>query len=174
MLITKDLDEAAVCSSIAVNEVPDPPAKRIRSTIVNADEILNSVNRGGLAHPTEISLTICALAFCFFQQVKDDDDKLTKFLTTNNQREVFINNIQDIVKNDASFNCLLKIKCSHSHFIFIPLVKTIFNCCAQILRKTLCTREIVDLDFPGDRGNTCNLSQKKKLRKLTSKTSIEK
>ena len=78
------------------------------------------------------------------------------------------------MKNDSSFNCLLKVKCSHNHFIFVPLVKTIFNCCAQNLRKTLCTGGSIDLDFPGDKGSTCNLSQKKKLRKLTSKTNVEK
>ena len=51
--------------------------------------------------------------------MKDDYEKLTKFLTTSNQREVFLRNIQDIVKNDSSFNCLLKVKCSHNHFIFL-------------------------------------------------------
>ena len=91
--------------------------QKIKSTIVNADEVLKSVSRGGLAHPTEISLTICAVAFSFFQQVKDNYEKLTKFLTTSNQREVFLRNIQDIVKNDSSFNCLLKVKCSHNHYI---------------------------------------------------------
>ena len=77
-LVTLDSDEAAESSSIVSNKVPEPPAK-VRSTIVNADELFNSVNRGGLAHPTEINLTICALAYCFFQQVNDSDDKLTKF-----------------------------------------------------------------------------------------------
>ena len=138
MLTTKDLDEAATCSNIVTNEDPQPPAKK-SSQPLNADEVLKSVSRGGLAHPTEICLTICAVAFSFFQQVKDDYEKLTKFLTTSNQREVFLRNIQDIVKNDSLFNCLLKVKCSHNHFIFIPLVKTIFNCCAQNLHKTLCT-----------------------------------
>ena len=32
----------------------------------------------------------------------------------------------------------------------------------------------IDLDFPGDKGSTYNLSQKKKLRKLTSKTNVQK
>ncbi len=170
-----DSDEAAVCSSIVVNEVSEPPAPaKIRPTIVNADELFNSVNRGGLAHPTEINLTICALAFCFFQQVNDNDNKLTKFLMANNQLEVFVKNVQDILQNDPSFSCLLKIKCSHNHFIFVPLLKTFFNCCAQNLHKRLFMCESINFIPADDKGSTCNLSQKKKLRKLTSKTNIEK
>ena len=172
-LVTLDSDEAAESSSIVSNKVPEPPAK-VRSTIVNADELFNSVNRGGLAHLTEINLTVCALAYCFFQQVNDADDKLTKFLTVDNQREAFVKNVQDILQNDPSFGCLLKVKCSRNHNIFAPLAKTFFNCCVQNLRRRLFTCESVNFIPPDDSGITCNSSQKKKLRKLTSKTNIEK
>ena len=153
---------------------PTDTSQKIKSTIVNVDEVLKSVSRGGLAHPTEICLTICAVVFSFFQQVKDDYEKLTKFLTTSNQREVFLRNIQDIVKKYSSFNCLLKVKCSHNHFIFVPLVITIFNSYAQNLHKTLCTGRSIDLDLPGDKGTVHVTCHKKKLCKLTSKTNLEK
>ena len=46
-----------------INNSFEPPAKKIKSTIVNADDLLKSVSRGALAQPTDISLTICAVAF---------------------------------------------------------------------------------------------------------------
>ena len=42
------------------------------------------------------------------------------------------------------------------------------------MQDLMCTGGSIDLGIPGDKGSTCNLSQKKKLHKLTSKTNVEK
>ena len=99
--------------------------------------------------------------------MNDDNDILTKFLTANNQREVFVKNVQDLLQNDPSFGCLLKIKCNHKHLMFVPFFIVVhkiyvggFLCVNLVILFHLTTREVRT-------SITCH--RKKKLRKLTLK-----
>ena len=169
ILVTKDLGNAAECENIVA--VKEPRTKKLKSTVVKPNEILESVTRGGLSYPSEVSFAICALGFIYFNQL-NDDEKLTRLLIADNHCHTFIQNVEELLKDDPSFNCMLNVKCGDGHSIFRPLMRTFFNCCAQNLRKNMFSCDSKDLIPPGEKGS--NSSQTRKLRKLTSKSSVQK
>ena len=161
ILITHDTDLAATTDEVFLA----PKSKRLcksdlQSVVTSSDQILNLVNRGGLSHPTTINFTISALIYLFFQQAQSEENR-SSFLKSKNQQLTFLNSVHQLLSDDLSFACLLRIKCSKDHKIFMLLAKTIFNCCASNLRRQLFFN---DSSIPGE-----NDSQRKKLRKLQSK-----
>jgi hypothetical protein len=168
--VTRDVDDAAAISDqigTSVN-VPHTPAKRLKGTakpvITAADELLSAVNRGGLSHPTIANFTICALTYMYFRQL--ENDHLKDFLNSGNHRETFIKAMRAIITTNASFACLLELKCVDGHNVFDILVKCFFNCCATNMRRRLFKDVKDELAKPGE-----NDAQRKKLRKLQSKSS---
>ena len=151
MLVTKDLGNAAEYKNIVA--IKEPHTKKLKSTVVKPNEILESVARGGLSYLSEVSFATCALGFIYFNQL-NDDEKLTRLLIADNHCHTFIQNVEELLKDDHSFICVLIVNYNDGHSIFRPLIRTFFNCCAQNLRKNMFSYDSKDLIPPGEKGIT--------------------
>ena len=158
-------DATDISSSIPAESEPcacavPPKKKRKLVCSVNSKEhFVSSVDRGGLSHATEVSFTVCALAYAYFEQIKSDEALQSTFLCSKNQQRCFVNSVLFTLDSESQFNYLKEIKCTRNHLILSPLLKCIFNCFAQNFRRQI------------DNIITPNLaSEERKLRKLTSKS----
>ena len=85
--------------------------------------LLQQVNRGGLVHPSEFCYDICILCWKLYSHLFSNDSLHRKFLSSPNQKLLFIDLFQAFSINDVC-----PIECENGHPFVKYVTGSFFNC----------------------------------------------
>lgn len=125
----------------------------------NASTFLDTINRGGLSKPTEITFNIVMHSWRVYEEIRQSDGLKEKLLKSANQRSLFTKVMQQATVDGQLLvtNCY----CNKGHDLGDLICRRFFNCVAKNLVKDMTTK-----------ANPVNkqLSQKRKIAKLSGQT----
>ena len=109
----------------------------------SAIELFENVDRGGLYHPRECVVVICAIAYYYMQLIEDDIETYNLFKCRDFQRSVFIEMILSKIRS-SSVACLCDLKCENQHNVTPNILFCIFNCFSKssLKRAYECTDDV--------------------------------
>lgn len=126
--------------------------------VVEADKrrrLLNLANRGGLAKPSEFTMSVCIFGYLYFKQIFDSSDLVSKILQCKAQAATFSSAVQEILQSDSSLSSLANFVCESGHNSLCILLTKLFNCLSKNVISRLNTNQRITMES-------------KKLRKLQS------
>ena len=126
--------------------------------VQSAQDLFNQVNRGGLSHPQECLLVLCAIAFHYMQLIECDSNIYRKFMCSSSQRLMFVRVVVDKISS-STLSCLSELKCSQEYCVAPNILFCIFNCFSKSSLKRLNETDATS--------NKCNVSTRK-VKKLQS------
>ena len=85
-------------------------------------------DRGGLAEPTHLCLSICIIAYTYYKQIENNSDMSTIFIKMRALQDVFVGAVQRVIADEQSPSVLLTAKCDDSHVFIGTLLRKMFNC----------------------------------------------
>ena len=124
----KNTSEPCACA------VPPKKKRKLMCSVNSKEHFVSSVDRGGLSHATEVSFTVCALAYAYFEQIKSDEALRSTFLCSKNQQRCFVNSVLFTLDSESQFNYLKQIKCSRN-LIWSLLLVYFYLFCLKLLLK---------------------------------------
>ena len=99
---------------------------------------LNSVNRGGLARPTDYTFLLCVHCWRVFEDIRESRDLMKQFLGAGCQRSLFSKIIDRLTANQLYGDEMIGDNfCVHGHDLKLLIVNRFFNCVAKNLVKEL-------------------------------------
>ena len=100
-----------------------------------AKQLLNLVDRGGLAKPTCFHFALCSFVFFCFKQISEKDALLDELLLKPKQCNIFVNAVSAIAS--VSFPIILHTKCKEGHSVFNIVAKKLFNLFSRNVLKRI-------------------------------------
>ena len=79
-------------------------------TVEEKDGLLDLVNRGGLAHPTDYCYVVCKTIFLLYTDIKENDKPHTEFLLKQHNCEIFNRACEAKCYEIYDLSCLTKTK----------------------------------------------------------------
>lgn len=98
--------------------------------------LLHLANRGGLAAPSEYSMTVCIYGFLHFKQIFDSPNLATQMFQKKAHAELFSSAILCSFQKNSSLCALTTFACKEGHLSFQMILRKLFNC----LSKNIVTR----------------------------------
>ena len=89
--------------------------------------LLQIANRGGLAKPSEYTMSVCAYGFLYFRQVTDSNVLFSKRLPSGHCR-CFTLAVERFLLRDQSTAILTRFTCDSGHTVFRQIISKLFNC----------------------------------------------
>jgi hypothetical protein len=135
------------------------------STLHEASEYLDSINRGGLSKPTEYTFALSVICWRVFEELKASPTLSKQLLGSKCQRSLFLK-IVDRLPDNQQYDCqqlMLDNYCVKGHDIKKLIVHRMFNCFAKNLVKSLTTEACPR--------SVHQPAKRRKIAKLTSQTS---
>ena len=131
-------------------------------TMKNLRKLLELIDRGGLAEPTEYCFVICCLATRTYEKIISCEVTKKQLITCSNQKKVFVDGICSFAESSEEYKAVLSQSCSRLHNNFKLILQTAFNCFAknELKRLNKCVIEV-----PAKMTRT--------VRKLTAKSSAK-
>ena len=125
-----------------------------------AADFLDTINRGGLAKPTEFVFLLSTHCWRVFEEIRTRPELRKQFLSTSPQRLLF-SKIMERATYNQRFNSIVfgQALCTAAHDLFDLTVKRFFNCLAKNLVRDL-TNEANRYSEP--------LAKRRKIAKLQS------
>ena len=126
-------------------------AALVKDKLVDIDDIcdfrdergrlLQLADRGGLAEPTHLCLSICIIAYTYYKQIENNSDTWTIFIKMRTLQDVFVGAVQQVIAGEQSTSVLLTAKCDNGHVFIGTLLRKMFNCFVKnaLKRMNECT-----------------------------------
>ena len=100
----------------------------------DCDAFLNSINRGGLIKPSDIIFSLCIVSWKVYKLTMDNTDSKSYFLSCKSQRPVFVKCILIYIKDNESYDGILKATCILEHS-FEEIVKGVAEKFFNVMAK---------------------------------------
>ncbi len=91
------------------------------------DRLLNLANRGGLAKPTEYTMSVCAYGFLYLRQASESNVLFSRHLPYGHSR-CFTLAVEQFLQRDQFTTLLTKYNCENGHALFRQSISELFNC----------------------------------------------
>lgn len=124
----KKCSECKIClteTPLDAASMPDIPEEHTRS------RLLQLVNRGGLAAPSEYSMSVCIFGFLYFKQIFDSPQLAKQMFQRKAHAELFSSAVLHILQEDPSLCALTTFSCERGHSPFVIILKKLFNCLSK-------------------------------------------
>ncbi len=106
------------------------------------ETFLDSINRGGLINPSNLSVSVCLKSYNVFRCIINGDLK-DYFLSSPRQKSVFVQLVKRLLADDEQLcEIAVKTSCESGHNFGDGLTSTFFNCMAKNLVRNLAEKEI--------------------------------
>lgn len=93
--------------------------------------LLQLANRGGLAAPSEYSMTVCIFGFLYFKQIFDSPELSKHMFKQTAHAQLFSSAVTSMLQKSPSFCFITTYSCEKGHFPFEIILKKMFNCLSK-------------------------------------------
>lgn len=108
----------------------------------SASTFLETINRGGLARPTDYTFMVAVNCWRVFEAIRASSDLKNQLLQATNQKSVFCKTIDRVTVDQLCDPVLVRDNmCVKGHDLKYLLVSRFFNCVAKNLAKDLTNKE---------------------------------
>ena len=100
----------------------------------DCDSFLNSINRGGLIKPSDLTFLSCIASWSVYKLIMDNNDSKSYFLLCKSQLAVFVKCLFIHIKDNDTYSDILKTSCMRDHSfetIIKSVAETFFNVIAK-------------------------------------------
>jgi hypothetical protein len=103
-----------------------------------ARAFFDSINRGGLKTPTELTFSLTVHCWRVYEEIRANSELMTKFLRAENQNKLFYKIMDRATCHPSIINCgLNNYLCTQGHNLTKLVVQRFFNCVAKNLVRHL-------------------------------------
>lgn len=122
-----------------LTETAFDPTSESGSDNSTRSRLLHLANRGGLAAPSEYTMSVCIFGFLYFKQIFDTPDLARQMFQRKTHADIFTSAVLYFLQKDSSLRVLTAFTCMNGHICFELIMRKLFNCLSKNILARLNT-----------------------------------